>query len=280
MDSFLPGNVFPRQLYHTSLLLKVLSWWQSTPATERDMGLILSSGRSPEKKMATHSNVLAWEIPWTEDPGGLHSMGSQRVRHNLATEHTRALFKYLSSFSLSFSQWPCHLQIQRWDKIWTVSYFYRWFHHLTCICTHSQCLFHVYSVPAILSFLYWGHVLFHFHIRYFSSVQSLSSVQLFATPWTAAYQVSMSITNSKSLLKLISIKSVMPYNHLILCHPLHLPPSIFLSIGVFSNESVFPIWPKYWSFSPNPSNEYSGLIFFRMDWLDLLAVQGTLKSLL
>ena len=117
----------------------------------------------------------------------------------------------------------------------------------------------------------------------FSSVQSLSSVRLFVTPWTAAFQASLSITNSQSLLKLLSIESVMPSNHLILCHPLLLLPSIFPSIRVFSNESAFRIrWPKYWSFSfsISPSNEYSGLISFRMDWLDLLAVQGTRKNLL
>ena len=109
----------------------------------------------------------------------------------------------------------------------------------------------------------------------------LSSVWLFATPWTAACQASLSITNCWSLLKLMSIKLVMPSKHLILCHPLLLLPSIFPSIRVFSNESVFHIrWPKYWSFSISPSNEHSGLISFRMDWLDLLVVQGTLKSLL
>ena len=115
----------------------------------------------------------------------------------------------------------------------------------------------------------------------FSSVQSLSLVQLFLTPWTSAHQASLSITNSRSSRKLISIELVMPYNLLILCHPLLLPPSIFPSIRVFSNESVLHIkWPKYWSFSfnINPSNEHSGLISFTMDWLDLLAVQGTLKS--
>ena len=115
------------------------------------------------------------------------------------------------------------------------------------------------------------------------SVQSLTHVQLFATPWTAAHQASLSITNSRSLLKLMSITSVMPSNHLILCHPLLLLPSIFPSIRVFSSESVLRIrWPKYWSFSfsISSSNEYSGPISFRMDWLDLLAVQGTLKSLL
>ena len=115
------------------------------------------------------------------------------------------------------------------------------------------------------------------------SVQSLSRVQLFGTPWTAAPQASLSITSSWSLLKLMSIKSVMPSSHLILCHPLLLLPSIFPNIRGFSNESVLHIrWPQYWSFifSISPSNDYSGLISFRMDWLDLLAVQGTLKSLL
>ena len=115
-----------------------------------------------------------------------------------------------------------------------------------------------------------------------SGVQ-FSRVQLFATPWTAAHHASLSITNSRSLLKLMSIELVIPSNHLILCRPLLLSPSIFPSIRVFSNESVLHIrWPKYWSFNFNlsPSNEYSGMISFRMDWLDLFAVQATLKSLL
>ena len=119
-------------------------------------------------------------------------------------------------------------------------------------------------------------------LKTLSSVQSLSHVWSCATPWTAACQSSMSITNSRSLLKLMPIESVMPSNHLILCHPLLLP-SIFPTIRVFSNKSVLRIrWPKYqnFSFSISPSNEYSGLISFRMDWLDLLAVQGTLKRLL
>ena len=125
----------------------------------------------------------------------------------------------------------------------------------------------------------------HFCISelWFSSVQSLSHVWLFTTPWTIAQQASLSMTNSWSLLKFMSIESVMPSNHLILCHPFLLPSSIFPSIRVFSNESALCIrWPKYWSFSFNisPSNEHPGLISFRMDWLDLLAVQGTLKSLL
>ena len=116
-----------------------------------------------------------------------------------------------------------------------------------------------------------------------ASVQLLGRVQLFVTPWTAARQASLSITNSQSLLKLMSIKSVMPSNPLILCHPLLLTPSIFPSIRVFLNESVLHIrWPKYWSFnfSISPSNEYSGLSSFSADWFDLLAVQGTLKNLL
>ena len=111
----------------------------------------------------------------------------------------------------------------------------------------------------------------------FSSVQSLSCVLLFATPWTAAHQASLSITNSWSLLKLMSIELVMPCSHLILCHPLLLLPSIFSSIRVFSNESVLRIrWPKYWSFSfsTGPSGEYSGMISFRINWFDLLAVKG------
>ena len=117
----------------------------------------------------------------------------------------------------------------------------------------------------------------------FSSVQLLSRARLFVTPWTTACQASLSITSFRSLLKLMSIESVMLSNHLILCHPLFLLPSIFPSIRVFSNDSILHIrWPKYWSFSfsISPSNEYSGLISFRMDWLDLLAVLGSLKSLL
>ena len=118
--------------------------------------------------------------------------------------------------------------------------------------------------------------------RLAGAVQLLSPVQLFATPWAVPCQASLSITDSRSLLKLMSVESVMPSNHLILCGPL-LPPLIFPSIRVFSNESVFCIrWPKYWSFSfrVSSSNEYSGLISFRIDWLDLLSVQETLKSLL
>ena len=133
---------------------------------------------------------------------------------------------------------------------------------------HSDsCLISIFSLPLSLII---------------SSVQSLSCVQLFATQWTAARQASLSFTNSQSLPKLMSIELVIPSNDLILCHLLLLPPSIFPSIRVFSNESILHIrQPKYWSFSfsISPANEYSGLISFRMDWLDLLAVQGTPKSL-
>ena len=143
------------------------------------------------------------------------------------------------------------------------AYFHRWSHSVS---------YHAYQSPS-LSTLF---------LKTFRSVQSLSHVQLFATPWTAAHQASLSITNSRSPPKPMSIESVIPSYHLILCHPLLLPP-IFPSIRVFSNESALCIrWPKYWSFSLSisPSNEHPGLISFRMDWLDLLAVQGTLKSLL
>ena len=131
----------------------------------------------------------------------------------------------------------------------------------------------------------WHKLKHHLQKQHFpiSSIQLLSRVQLFATPWTAACQASLSITNSQSLLKPMSIESVMPSNHLILCRPLFLPPSIFPNIRFFSSESVLCIrWPKYWSFSfsISPSSDYLGLISFRMDWLDLLPVQGTLKSLL
>ena len=136
-----------------------------------------------------------------------------------------------------------------------------------------------------------GFIYYYYYYYYYCSLiknslccvlSRFSRVRLFATPWTAALQASLSITNSWSLLKLMSIESVMPSNHLVLCCPLLLLPSIFPSIRVFSNESIHLMkWPKYWnfSFSVSPSNEHPGLIF-RMDWLDLLAVQGTLKSLL
>ena len=152
----------------------------------------------------------------------------------------------------------------------------------SCGSWPSMCLLwtDVYlGLPSIL----WLSGLFSLILSSISSVQSLSCVQHSATPWTAAHQASLSITNSWSLPKPMSIESVIPSNHLILCRPLLLLPSIFPTIRVFSNESALSIrWPKYWSFSFNisPSSEHPGLISFRMDWLDLLAVQGTVKSFL
>ena len=150
----------------------------------------------------------------------------------------------------------------------------------------TLCLLSFLSPPRILvwsSLERVGDTLGKQDLNVVSSVQSLSHVQLFVTPWTAACQATLSFTNSWSLLKLISFETMVPSNHLILCHPLLFLPSVFPSIKVFSNKSALCIrWPKYWSFSfsISPSNEYSGLISLRIDWLDLLVVQGTLKSLL
>ena len=161
-----------------------------------------------------------------------------------------------------------------------MSYPYKW------VCTEKWTEFSsdlFWSVTALINpMLLCGPAEF-WHPCYdsFSSVQSLSRVQLFATPWTAARQASLTITNSWSSPKLMSVESVLPSNHLILCRPLLLLPSTFPSFRIFSNESALRIrWPKYWSFSFSitPSKEHPGLIAFRMDWLDLLAVQGTLKS--
>ena len=198
-----------KRLYHYYLLLILFPQFElytgknNLPMQETQKTPVWSLGQEDplEEEVATHSSILAGIIPWTKEPGGLLSMGSQRVGHD-------------------WSDWA------------------------------------------------WMH----------GSLQLLSCVRLFATAWTAPLQSSLSITSSRSLLKLISIESVMPSNHIILCHPLLLLPSIFPSIRVFSKESVLRIrWPEYWSFSfsISPSNEYSGLISFRVDWLDL-AVQGTL----
>ena len=150
----------------------------------------------------------------------------------------------------------------------------------TCLVKYMH--FQNYIRHQTLVFQMFFSLTLHIFIQ-FSSVQLLSCVQLIVTPWTAEHHASLSITNSQGLLKLMSIELVVPSNHLILCCPLLLLPSIFPSIRVFSNESALCIkWPKYWSFSfsISPSNKYSGLISFRIDWLDLLAVQGTLKSFL
>ena len=143
-------------------------------------------------------------------------------------------------------------------------------------------MFFVFCFFQFIKRVYWYTFREGMHNVTTSSVQSLSHVRLFATPWTAAHQASLSITNSLGLFKLMSIELVMPSNHLILCHPLFFLPSIFPSIRVFSNELALHIrWPKYWTFiSASAFSEYSGLISFRMDWLDLPGIQGTLKSLL
>ena len=195
--------------------------------------------------MATHSIVLAWRIPGMAEPGGLRSVRSHRVGHNWSDLAPAAAVNVESITRLiSF----CSLSLSPFFS------------------SNSTYL----SKSGL-------------HLKLFSSsVQFLSPVRLFVTPRTAAHQASLFI-NSWSLLKLMSIESVMPSNHLTLCRPLLLQPSIFPSIRVFSNESVLRIrWPKYWSFSfsISDSNEYSGLISFRIDWLDFLAVQGTLSSLL
>ena len=155
----------------------------------------------------------------------------------------------------------------------------KWYFHSFLLFSFSSCIFFL-----LFPFFSFSETIYiNCQIETFSSVQSLSRVRAFAAQWTTARQATLSITYCWSLPKLMFIESVMPSNHLILCRPLLLLPSIFLSIRVFSNESALRIrWPKYWSFSFNisPSNEHSGLISFRMDWLDLLVVQGTLKTLL
>ena len=188
--------------------------------------------------MTSHSDILAWRIPWTEEPDGYGPWG---CRESDLTEHAHKNCYYLKKWTVIFKNvcsLICHFLLSR------------------------QCCFCPYL-------LYWVH---------FSSV-----AQLCLTLWTAACQASLSITNSQSLLKLMSLALVMSSNHLILCGSLLLLSSVFPIIVVFSSESVLYIrWPMYWSFSfsISPSNKHSELISFRMDWLDLLAVQGTLKSLL
>ena len=186
--------------------------------------------------MATHSRILAWRIPWTEELGKLHSMVSQRVRHDATNTFTFTGHKWIRVFVVL----SCFLRFQWSARFWKMR-------------------------------------------PQFSSVQWLSRVQLFATPWIAAHQASLCITNSRSSLKLMCIESVMQTSHLILCCPLLLLPPIPPSIRVFSNESTLHMrWPKYWSFSLgiSPSYEHPGLVSFRMDLLNVLAVQGTLNSLL
>ena len=196
------------------------------------------------------------------EPGGLPSMGLHRIGRDwsdLAAAAAATLLNFISLYQRNNTRFPenlCNVQVN----------------------THT---YH-FSFPRYGHYRH-GKLIKIFEFWDFSSVQSLSCVRLFETPWTAALQASLSITSSRSPLKLMFIKLVISANHFILCHPLLFPPPIFCSIRVFSNESALHTrWSKYWSFSfsISPSNEYSGLISFRIDWLDLLAVQETLKNLL
>ena len=205
--------------------------------------------------MAPHSSTLAWKIPWTEEPGRLQSMGSRRVGLDWTTSLSLSCIGEGNGNPLQCS---C-LENPRDGEAWWAA---------------------LYGVAQSWTRLKWLSSCSN--SGQFSSIQSLSPTWLFVTPWTAAHQASLSITNSWRLLKFMSVELVISSNHLILCHPLLLP-SIFPRVRVFSKESVLPIrCPKCWSFGfiISPSNEYSRLISFRIDWLDLLVVQGTLKSLL
>ena len=226
----------------------------------------------------------------------------------LTNFHFSSTYSNPTSYTLTFNRWPYLLfyrATRRHQKEWSLTFLLNhlrtclhpsvsameesclyWKLILLCSGTYNLCSWALLSLSLLLPpsfFLYPMPSIFSL----LSSAQSLSCVQLFVTPWTAACQASLSITNSRSLCKLMSIASVVSSNHLILCCPLPLLPYIFPSIRVVSNESALCIrWPKYWSFSfsfsfsISPSNEYSGLISFRIDWFDLLAVQGILKSLI
>ena len=271
--------------------------------------------------MAPHSSTLAWKIPWTEEPGGLQSMGSLGVGHDWATSlslftltHWRRKWQPTSVFLpgesqgrgslVGFCLWGC-MELDTTEATWQQQ------QHKELLKAWVKTVGESERPLAVLDSVTPGTVQWvgaypfssgssrgRDRIRVsctaggFFSSWATSSVQFssilqsrptFETSWTAVCQASLSITNSQSSLEFMSIELVMPSNHLILCLPLLLLASIFPSIRVFSNESALRIsWPKYWSFSfsISPSNEYSGLISFRMNWFDLLAVQGTLKSLL
>ena len=196
-----------------------------------------------EKEMAIHSSTLAWKIPWMEEPGGLQPMGLQGVGHDWVTS-----LHSLHTLSLE-KEMATHSSILAWRIPWTEE--------------------QVGHGP-------WGH-------RELDTTEVTEHAPIVSLKFVDWFHFPISNGSTQTLLKFLSIESVRPSNHLILCHPLLFLPSIFLSIRVFSKESVLFIrWPKYWSFSfsISPSNEYSGLISFRIDWLDLLTVQGTLRSLL
>ena len=214
-----------------------------------DAGSIPGSGRSPGEGNGYPLQLLSWTIPRTEVPGRLQSMGSQRVRHNWVTDHTQKSKQCL---------------LQNWESI------------RQCICSFNNFCWSIVALQGYISFcctVKW--ISYMYTYCYCCSVTKLCRIP--CNPWATARQISLSFTISQSLLKLLSTELVMPSNHLILCHPLLHLPSIIPGIRVFSNELAVGIrWPEYWSFSISSSNEYSGLISFRIDWCDLLAVQRTL----
>ena len=227
-----------------------------------------------EEAMATHSSTLGFEIAWTEEPGRLQSMGLRRVGHDWAT--SVSLFTFMH-WRRKWQPTPVFLlgEFQGWEPGGLPSMGSHKVGHDWCDLAAAAAW--------LMNWILCKQVTAAACTLNLHSVQSLSRVQLFVILWTIARQAYLSITNSWSPPKPMSIESVMPSNHLILCHPLLLLTSIFPSIRDFSNESAVCIrGPKYWTFSFNisPSNEHPGLISFRMDWLDLLAVQRTLKSLL
>ena len=260
--------------------------------------------------MAPHSNTLAWKIPWTEEPGRLQSMGSLRVGHDWATSlslfaflHWRRKWQPTSVFLPGESQgrrslvgcrlWGCtesdmtevtqhgkrdqvNLGVESnavWGECESLN---------TCLGVRadSNTLLTLQPLVSYIISPWLSFLICTMRMRIRSDQISRSVVSDSAAPWAAVRQASLSITNSQSLLKLMSIELVMPSNHLFICHPLLLLPSIFPRIRVFSIESVLCIkWPNYWSFSfsISPSSEYSEMISFRIDWFDLLSVQGTLQ---
>ena len=232
--------------------------------------------------MATHSSINAWRIPWTQEPGRLSPWG-HRGRHDLATNNNK--YQRLMNF---LSQMKIIKKKQFVKRIKTREFLLALGRRLQDLCfwfflTLSPMTAALEAAQGSLTL--WPMTKKNPVPRPLNTVvvQSLHHVWLFVTPWTAARHARLPCPISQNLLKLMCIESVKPSNHLILCNPLLLLPSVFPSIRIFSNESALHIkWSKYWtfSFSISPSNEYSGLISFRIDWFDLLAVQGALKSLL
>ena len=250
---------------------------KNPPAMKEPQVSSLGQENPLEEGMATHSNIISWRIPRINVTDGPQSIGLQRVRHDWATKFLSLIYLYFSHCSLIPT--PTQDGCQPPGKFLLHSLKMS---HTGLINENIQ----VVSIKDLTFFSSFIDTPFYQALSHTteSSVQfSHSVVSNSVIPWTATCQAFLSIMNSQSLLKLMSIELVMPSIHFILCCPLLLPPSVFPNIGVFYNESVFPIrWPKYWNFSYsiNPSNEHSGFISFRMEWLDFLAAQGILKSLL